>query len=129
MTTTRRPSSTKLRREVFDTFKYTDELTGKILMDCHLCGHPIDPVRQEWAADHVIRRVLSGDDTIENLRPIHEKCHRGIKTPQDIRENAKGKRVRDKHFKIEVKRKKQWKPEGTRFDWSTGRYVKIGADE
>ena len=125
----RRPSSTKLRREVFDRYKYTCELTGRIKMDCIRCALPIDPARDPWEADHIIRRVLSGDDDIENLAPMHEHCHRE-KTKVDVSENAKGKRIHNRHFKIEVKRKRQWRPAGAKFDWSTGRYkMSAEADE
>ena len=102
-----RPSSTKLRRECFDRWKYVDEFTGRTLMDCHLCGTPIDPAKNPtgWEAEHVIRRVLSRDDGADNIRPAHTECHKP-KTANDNRENAKGKRVSDRHFGI--KRSMGW---------------------
>lgn len=124
-----RPSSTKLRREVFDANKWTCSLTGRVMLTCHICGLPIDPVRENWDAEHIIRRVLSNDDSLENVKPAHAgECHK-VKSATDIREHAKGRRTRDKHFKIERKRKKQWSMPGWKYNWATGRKEKIGADE
>jgi 5-methylcytosine-specific restriction endonuclease McrA len=97
----RRPSSTKVRRECFDRWKYADPLTGRMMMDCHICGAQIDPGKNPngWEAEHVIRRVLSEDDGVENVRPAHTHCHKP-KTAADLRENAKGRRVSDRHFGI-----------------------------
>lgn len=105
MTFDKRPSSAKTRRACFEASKITDD-TGRIYMICHICGGVIDPAREKWEADHVIRRVLSGDDTASNLKPAHYKCHR-VKSADDHSENAKGKRVADKHFGID--RKKGWR--------------------
>lgn len=103
----RRPSSTKLRRQCFDNHKYTDAL-GRIRMDCHLCNLPIDPVRDEWEAEHVLRRALGGElvpdiDGEGNVQPAHVDCH-NRKTKVDVRENAKGKRMSDRHFGIKRSR-------------------------
>lgn len=96
----RRPSSTKVRRECFDRCKYTDPVTGRIMMTCHICGLPIDPVRQKWEADHVTRRSLKGDDSPSNILPAHKTdCH-SEKSRRDISDHAKGVRVRDRHFNI-----------------------------
>lgn len=126
---TDRPSSTKLRRQCFDANKYQDALTGRIMLTCHLCGLPIDPVREDWEAEHVVRRAASNDDSVANLKPAHVSCH-AVKTAQDVRENAKGKRASAKHFGIERKRSSfRKKPAGAKFDWSQGRYVMAGDDE
>lgn len=128
----KRPSSTKLRRLCVDTHKYLCPLSQRHLMDCYLCGLPIDLVRdkpESWQAEHVIRWVLSKNNNPENIWPAHTECHKP-KTAADIREHSKGKRVRDKHFGIEVKRKRQWKPAGAKYDWSSGRYkMPAEADE
>jgi len=103
--TDKRPSSTKLRRVCFDAHKIVGD--HGTYMICHICKGPIWPAKgDKWEADHVIRRVLSADDSPENLRPAHTKCHRVVKTPDDIREHAKGKRVSDKHNGIRTKM--QW---------------------
>ena len=95
-----RPSSTKTRRECFDRCKWTDPVTGRIMLTCHICGLPLDPARTKWEAEHVKRRALNGDDSPANILPAHEEgCHEE-KTKADIRDNAKGKRVSDRHYNI-----------------------------
>ena len=119
-----RPSSTKVRRECFDAHKWTDPVTGRIMLTCHICGLPIDPVREKWEAEHVIRRVLSNDDSTANVKPAHPNgCH-SAKTKIDNAENNKGKRVRDKHFNIERKAGFRKAPNGFKFNWKAGRYMK-----
>jgi len=99
---TARPSSTKLRRICFEANQQTDE-HGQIYMTCHICNGPIWPAKGDaWEAEHVMRRCLSGDDSAENLKPAHVRCHK-VKTAADVSENAKGKRVADKHFGIRKK--------------------------
>lgn len=66
---------------------------------CHLCGQKIDGVRERWDADHVVPYALTRDDSDDNLRPAHERCHRGrdSKTSGDVKVIAKAKRVEAKH--------------------------------
>lgn len=96
----RRPSGAqiKARRECFDAHKWADD-GGKIWLTCHICNGRIDPARERWDAEHVIRRSVGGSDKPSNVWPAHEKCHR-VKTVDDVRENAKGKRVHDRHYGI-----------------------------
>jgi hypothetical protein len=97
-----RPSSTKLRRICFEAHQQTDE-HGQIFMICHICNGPIWPAKADaWECEHVMRRCLSGDDSAENLKPAHVRCDK-VKTAADVSENAKGKRVADKHFGIRKK--------------------------
>ncbi len=134
--TDRRPSSTKFRRECFDRNKWQDPITGRIMLTCYICKLPLDPVREEWEAEHVKRRslghgnpeLLAELDKPENILPAHAECH-SPKTAQDVRENAKGKRSSAKHFGIERKRSKLRKPAGMKFDWNQGRYVRVGNEE
>lgn len=96
----RRPSSTKLRRECFDRNKFTDPLSGRIMLTCHICGLAFNPATTKWEAEHVSRRALKGDDSPSNILPAHKAdCH-SEKTRKDISENAKGIRVHDRHFNI-----------------------------
>lgn len=92
--TDKRPSSTKLRREVFDANKKTDE-TGRIYMDCHICGGRISPGAQRWDAEHVVPWANGG----KTVLPAHESCH-AVKTARDVSEIAKGKRVSERHWGI-----------------------------
>lgn len=90
----RRPSSTKARRDCFDANKWADA-AGKIWLTCHLCGQPIDPVRQTWEAEHPTPHANGGIEVL----PAHTSCHRP-KTARDVSSIAKGKRVSDFHFGI-----------------------------
>lgn len=91
-------NSTKARRTCFDTHKKQD--AQGIHMVCHWCKQRIDPVRDEWRADHTRRHAEGGEESAENLWPIHTSCDVKHKAPQDTREVAKGKRYRDKHYGI-----------------------------
>lgn len=95
-----RPSGAQVRarRECFESHKWADN-GGKIWLTCYICGGNIDPAREKWEAEHVIRRSLKTDDTPSNVWPAHPACHKP-KTAEDIKENSKGKRVSDKHFGI-----------------------------
>jgi 5-methylcytosine-specific restriction protein A len=92
--TDKRPSSTKLRREVFDANRKTDE-TGRVYMECHICHGRIWPGAERWDAEHVIPHANGGKEVL----PAHEKCH-AVKTRNDVSEIAKGKRVSERHFGI-----------------------------
>ena len=121
----RRASSVKIRRACFDRNKWTDQLTGRIMLTCHICKLPIDPAREKWDAEHVIRRVLTRSDDPSGILPAHtSECH-SEKTKNDNRENNKGQRIRDRHYGIKQS-KGFYKPKGVEFDWSTGRYRKVG---
>jgi 5-methylcytosine-specific restriction endonuclease McrA len=63
---------------------------------CHICSQPIDGIRERWDVEHVIPYALTRDDTDENLRPAHARCHAG-KTKADVTVIAKAKRVAAKH--------------------------------
>src|SRR5690349_18565878 len=91
-------STTKYRRDCFDAHKKVDE-TGRIYLVCYLCKGRIDPARDAWDAEHTKRKTLGGSDSPENVWPAHKGCHQP-KTARDLTENAKGKRVSDKHFGI-----------------------------
>lgn len=123
MSTPRR-SSTRVRREVFERCKWTDASTGRTMLTCHICGLPIDPAREPWEAEHVIRRALTNSDDPAGILPAHPTdCH-SEKTRTDNRDNNKGRRVRDRHFNIKQSRGLR-KPKDVKFDWGCGRYVRI----
>lgn len=61
---------------------------------CNLCGGAIDPVTQKWELDHENELEISCDDSDENLKPVHDKCHRKKKSAAII---AKAKRREVKH--------------------------------
>ena len=84
---TRRNMSTKRRAAIFAAH-------GGV---CHICGGVIDGTREAWEVDHVIPLEISGDDSDDNLRPAHEKCHATKTAKQDAPTIAKCKRVAAKH--------------------------------
>ena len=57
---------------------------------CYLCNGAIG-VGEKWEIEHVIALEISGDDTDENCRPAHAKCHKA-KTVKDAATIAKAKR-------------------------------------
>ena len=120
----RRRDSVKARRICFDAHKWQDQ-AGRWRLTCHYRGCIIDPVRRNsWRADHIRRFAEDGEETAENLWPICTTCDVTNKAPHDTSEVAKGKRVRDSLY---IKKPKGWwKPEGSRYDWSKGRYVREG---
>lgn len=123
--------STKARRICFDAHKFVGPL-GRPIMRCHYCHGFIDPVRDQWRADHIRRHAEGGEDTAENLWPIHLTCDVEFKAPNDTKEVAKGKRASNKHFNIERKQSRssfRKKPPGTKFDWNAGRYVRVGGED
>src|SRR5689334_13147338 len=102
----KRPSSTKLRRECFETHRFQNPLTGRWMLKCHLCGEDFEPARTpDWEAEHVTRRVLSNDDSTSNVLPAHFDCHK-VKTKADIKEHSHQRRVSDRHFNI--KQSSRW---------------------
>ncbi|WP_081979428.1 HNH endonuclease [Pseudooceanicola atlanticus] len=64
---------------------------------CHICGQPIDGTKEAWDADHVIPLEISRDDSDDNLRPAHKRCHSRKTAESDMPAIAKAKRVKAKH--------------------------------
>ncbi len=62
---------------------------------CYLCKGKIS-VGEAWDAEHVIPWEISRDDSDENLRPAHVKCHR-VKTARDRKDIAKVHRIEARH--------------------------------
>ncbi len=63
---------------------------------CHICGERIDGARERWEVEHIVPYALTRDDTDANLAPAHVSCH-ATKTPGDVAQIAKAKRVQAKH--------------------------------
>lgn len=81
-----RPSMTRKRRTlIFERHKGC----------CHLCGGQIT-VGEAWDAEHLIAWEISRDDSDDNLRPAHVKCHK-IKSSRDRQDIAKVHRIEAKH--------------------------------
>ncbi len=87
---------------------------------CYLCDGAIS-VGEAWDIEHVIPWELTRDDSDDNLRLAHKKCHKA-KTAVDIRTIRKSDRQRDKHTGTFWKQKRPW-PKRSFADQS-GRYTK-----
>lgn len=116
-------NSTRTRRVCFESNRWQTQ-AGQWRLTCAGCGMHMDPVRDQWEADHWVRHADGGTD--EQTQPLCIPCHKA-KTQTDIREVAKRKRGTDRHFGI--KRSRGFaKPKGAKFDWSTGRYTRESND-
>jgi hypothetical protein len=81
-----------------------DDEHGRFRMICH-CGQPgckkiIDPVRDQWRADHIRRWSEGGRDTPGNIWPILVACDAGAggKAAADTKAVAHGKRASRAHY-------------------------------
>jgi 5-methylcytosine-specific restriction endonuclease McrA len=81
---TRRRLSTRERARLFD-------LHGGV---CHICGFKIGP-DDVWQVEHVIPWAMTRDDSDENRKPAHDRCHKP-KTKVDFAQIAKAKRLEAK---------------------------------
>lgn len=64
---------------------------------CHLCGGGIG-IGEAWEIEHVIAWELTHDDSDDNLRPAHVKCHKVKTHTQDRPIINKAKRREAKHI-------------------------------
>ena len=71
--------------------------------ECYLCQGKIH-VGEAWEIEHLIAWELTRDDSDENIRLAHVKCHKP-KTAADIRCIRKADRQRDKHLGVMKTRK------------------------
>jgi 5-methylcytosine-specific restriction protein A len=106
-----RLSSTVIRRLCFERHKREHPITGAVIMHCGKCDFEIDPVRQQWEADHIVAVAIGGSNEPDNLQPLCVHCHKE-KTKTDVTSIAKGKRMAEKHYGI--KRSKTPMPCGRR---------------
>jgi 5-methylcytosine-specific restriction enzyme A len=94
-------------RKVFST-----KQRAKIFLEqngiCNICQGKIQ-VGQAFDIDHVIPLALGGTNDAENLRPVHERCHRGegSKTSDDIKAIRRADRLAKKHHGM-TKPKRKW---------------------
>lgn len=91
---------------------------------CHLTGEKIDPVRDVWDLDHKVALILGGEHRESNLFPAKREPHRR-KTATEMKVKSKIASVRKKHLGIKKKSTFPKPPEGTRYNWQTGRYERI----
>lgn len=116
----KRPSSTKLRRQTFEFWRYQTEHGWR--MKCACCGAEFNPATTAWDADHQIPHAIGGKDEPPNVRPMLERCHQLKTRKSDIPVIAKGKRVSDKTYGVRRSSSKLSKPKGMKWDWQAGKY-------
>lgn len=63
---------------------------------CHLCAQKIQ-VGETWELEHIVPWELTRDDSDDNVKPAHAKCHK-VKTADDIAAIRKADRIRAKHI-------------------------------
>lgn len=94
-----RGNSTKIRRQCFEAHRYRHPLTGRTVMDCHICGGVIDPAAGDtWEAEHVLPHNVGGTA----VAPAHagkNSCH-AEKTAQEASVRAQVKRGAERHFGV-----------------------------
>lgn len=59
---------------------------------CELCGKPVALEGVGVQYDHEDMREISGDDSVSNLRPLHELCHRRKTSDHDAPRMGKVRR-------------------------------------
>lgn len=78
------------RKSITSEMKWKALLTRQYI-PCGICGERVR-TEQEIDWDHVHALVHGGLHHFGNIRPVHAECHK-IKTAQDIKDNAKVKRL------------------------------------
>jgi len=63
---------------------------------CHICQGKIDGTREAWEIEHELPVALGGDESDENRKLAHVKCHKA-KTAKDVGRIRKADRARAKH--------------------------------
>ena len=109
-------NSVKDRRECFEKNRQTHPVTGRTVLECHICHNWIEPAAEPWIAEHPTPHANGGTETL----PAHPECH-DPKTRKDIRNIAKGKRISDRHFNIRRPRG-FYRPGNLKYNWLTRRY-------
>lgn len=89
---------------------------------CEKCSANLKVGESEY--DHIVPYALTQDSTLENCQVLCIPCHRGVgaKTSDDIKAIAKTKRIWLKHHGIKSPPKFRKAPQGTKYNWQTGRY-------
>lgn len=84
---------------------------------CPMCGEKFTRLDEiDW--DHVGQLYFTGDNSLDNFRPLHRGCHK-VKTAKDAFERAKCRRVTSAHEEFrrrilakergeEIERKSKW---------------------
>lgn len=78
---------------------------------CHICTGKIT-VGEAWEVEHIIPYALTQDNSDDNLRPAHKKCHAKKTTGEDRPRISKAERQRAKFLGIWPKSKTPLKSRG-----------------
>jgi len=82
---------------------------------CHICGGKIRPAIEAWDVSHEIPIAAGGEDTDENRRAAHRKCHRKRTSYTDAPRIAKTKRQMMKNIGIKRTKKPMPFSKGSKF--------------
>lgn len=91
-TTKRKAMTPRMRLKIWENYKGI----------CALCNRRIDGIRERWIVEHLRALELGGEDTEDNMAPVHEVCA-AAKThgkQGDHSRAAKAKRTKSKHLGI-----------------------------
>lgn len=89
---------------------------------CHICEGKIG-IAEAWEIEHVIPYALTQDNSDDNLRPAHVKCHAKKTSEEDRPRIAKAERQRAKHTGTWPKSRAPLRSRGfavTRVLWTPG---------
>jgi len=89
---------------------------------CHRCGRKIRP-GEYWVCEHMVALINGGRNAEDNLDLTCRNCV-PLKNADDMAEKSKRARVQKKHLLPKERGRGFRRPEGAKFDWSAGRYVK-----
>lgn len=89
---------------------------------CAACTRKIRP-GDSWQADHVAALANGGENRERNLQILCGWCH-ADKTRADVAEKSRTYRKKLKAAGAKPKGRGFWKPEGAKYDWSSGRYTR-----
>lgn len=100
MTTGDRVEPTK-RRAIPDKTRLAvfDRAGGR----CEMCAYKLQP---GYEIDHIVSLWMGGADDQSNMRALCPPCHRGIKTPSDVKAQAKVRRIHQREDGARRERKK-----------------------
>jgi 5-methylcytosine-specific restriction enzyme A len=89
---------------------------------CPDCGMPIVP-GSGVEFDHEIPLIDGGRHAELNLRAVHRRCHKA-KTAREALLRAENRAMVKSHYGLKEPSRGFYKPEGVKFDWKRGRYVR-----
>lgn len=105
------------------------DFPGKVMVDafkrsggnCEKCTARL--YTGKFAYDHVIADAMGGEPTLENCQVLCAACHSTKTRTKDVPAIAKSKRLERVHIGIKPRSSFRKAPEGSRWDWKSGRRV------